>query len=92
MEYSDITGLPLVEESEAAGEVAEIYAEARQIMQLPFVPNILKGLAVSPAALTIYWQGFRAFFLHSTLPQALTAMPFYAIAERNHCQYCAGAG
>ncbi len=88
MERSAVSGLPLVEESDASGEVGEIYAEVKQVMQVPFVPNILKGLAVSPAALTIYWQGFRAFLLNSTLPQALTAMLLYAIAERNHCQYC----
>jgi uncharacterized peroxidase-related enzyme len=88
MERSAISGLPLVEESEATGEVSRIYAEVRQVMQLPVVPNILKGLAVSPAALTIYWEGFRAFLVHSTLPQALSAMLLYAIAERNHCQYC----
>ncbi len=88
MERSAISGLPMVEESDASGEVAGIFAEARQMMQVPFVPNILKGLAISPAALTIYWQAFRAFFQHSTLPQALSAMILYAIAERNHCQYC----
>lgn len=88
MERSAISGLPVVEENEASGEVGDIYAEAKQLMQLPFVPNILKGLAISPAALTIYWQAFRAFLLHSTLPQALSAMILYAIAERNHCQYC----
>ncbi len=88
MEHSAISGLPLVQESEATGEVAGIYAEAKQLMQVPFVPNILKGLAVSPAALTIYWSAFRAFLLNTTLPQALSAMLLYAIAERNHCQYC----
>jgi uncharacterized peroxidase-related enzyme len=88
MEWSAISGLPVVEESEAAGEVAGIYAEARQLMQVPFVPNIMRGLAISPAALTVFWQMYRAFLLNSTLPQALTAMILYAIAERNNCQYC----
>jgi uncharacterized peroxidase-related enzyme len=88
MERSAVSGLPVVEESEASGEVGGIYAEAKQLMQVPFVPNMLKGLAVSPAALTIYWHAFRAFLLHSTLPQALSAMLLYAIAERNDCQYC----
>jgi uncharacterized peroxidase-related enzyme len=88
MEPSAITGLPLVEESEASGEVSSIYAEAKQLMQIPYVPNMLKGLAISPAALTIYWHAFRAVLLYSTLPQALSAMILYAIAERNHCQYC----
>ncbi len=88
MEHSAISGLPLVQESDATGEVAGIYAEAKQLMQVPFVPNMLKGLAISPAALAIYWAAFRAYLLNATLPQALIAMIFYAIAERNHCRYC----
>ncbi|HEX9115077.1 MAG TPA: hypothetical protein VGA61_03350 [Anaerolineae bacterium] len=91
MEPSSITGLRLVEESEASGEVADIYAEAKRLMQTPFVPNMLKVIAISPAALAIYWEAFRAFLQYSTLPQALSAMILYAIAERNHCQYCSAS-
>ena len=74
MNYLPISGLPMVEEDEATDEVAQIYAEAKREMQVPFVPNFVKAVAISPAALAILWNAYRAFLQHSTLPQSLTAM------------------
>jgi uncharacterized peroxidase-related enzyme len=78
----------MVEEDEATEEVAQIYAEIKRDMQVPFVPNYFKALAISPAALTINWDSFRSFFHHATLPQALTAMIHYTIAKSRQCEYC----
>ena len=81
-------GLPLVEEHEATGMVAEIYADIKRTLGMPVVPNFVKALATSPAALSIYWTSQRAYLEHSTLPQSLTSMILYAIAVRNECEYC----
>jgi uncharacterized peroxidase-related enzyme len=83
--------LPLVDEENAPGQVAQIYAEIKREMQLPVVPNIMRALAVSPAALTAYWDFTRSFRQHSTLPESLTYMILYAIAETSHCTYCSAA-
>ena len=80
--------LPVVEEDEATGEVAKIYDEIKREMQVPHVPNIMKALAVSPAALAIQWGIYANFFKHTTLPQSLAAMILYAVAESNNCAYC----
>jgi uncharacterized peroxidase-related enzyme len=88
MNYLAISGLPLIEEDEATDEVAQIYAEAKREMQVPFVPNFMKAVAISPAALAIQWNAYRAFLQYTTLPQSLTAMIHYTIARSNHCEYC----
>lgn len=91
MHYSVVSGLNMVEEEAASDEVARIYAEIKREMQIPVVPNIMKGLAVSPAALAIYWGMTRTFYQHTTLPEALTSMILFTIAETNNCQYCSAS-
>src|SRR5688500_936671 len=81
-------GLPMIEEDEATGEVAALYEEIKREMMLPVVPNFMKALAASPAALTIYWVSFKALMQHSTLPSSLSSMILYAIAQQYECQYC----
>jgi uncharacterized peroxidase-related enzyme len=83
-----ISALPMIEEHEAAGEVAQLYGEIKREMQLPFVPNIMKAVAVSPEVLTIVWGVYHSFLEHSTLPQSLSPMILYAIAETGNCEYC----
>jgi uncharacterized peroxidase-related enzyme len=88
MRYSSVSNLPMIEEQDAAGQVALIYADAKRELQLPFIPNAMKVVAGSPAALAIYWNMLRGFYQHSTLPQSLVSMILYTVAERGHCQYC----
>jgi uncharacterized peroxidase-related enzyme len=80
--------LPMIEEEEATDEVVQIYAEAKRELQLPIVPNMMKALAGSPAALAIHWGFTRAFYEHTTLPQSLTSMILFTIAETSNCEYC----
>lgn len=84
-------GLQPVEENEATGEVAAIYEEIKREMMLTEVPNLFKALAISPAALAIEWATFRALYTYGTLPQSLSAMILYAVAEQNECQYCSAS-
>jgi uncharacterized peroxidase-related enzyme len=84
-------GLRMIEEDEATGEVAALYEEIKREMMLPVVPNFMKVMAVSPAALKIYWISFRAFVENTTLPASLSSMILYAIAQQNECQYCSAA-
>jgi len=85
------TGLRMVEEDEATGEVADLYEEIKREMMVPEVPNLFKALATSPAALAIEWALFKALYERSTLPQSLFAMLMYAIASQNDCQYCSAS-
>jgi uncharacterized peroxidase-related enzyme len=79
----------MVEEDEATEEVAELYDAAKRLWQLPFAPNIIKGMGVSPAALRVYVKTMEAFEHHITLPQTLVAMISFTVAEKSNCTYCA---
>jgi uncharacterized peroxidase-related enzyme len=91
MHSSTASDLPMVEEEEATDEVAQIYTDIKRDMQLPIVPNMMKALAVSPAALAIHWDFSRSFYQHTTLPKSLTSMILYTIAETSNCEYCSAA-
>ena len=78
----------MVHETEATGEVARLYNEMMQFMQIPYIHNMQKALAPSPAALKIHWMFTRTFFEQTTLPQALSSMIFYTIAATSNCEYC----
>ncbi|WP_157202590.1 carboxymuconolactone decarboxylase family protein [Calidithermus chliarophilus] len=82
------SGLALVGEGEATGEMAEAFAEIKRALQIPFVPNSMRVLANSPAVFKIYWAFLRASLEHSSLPQSLQSIILYAIAERRNCEYC----
>lgn len=88
---SKISDLPIIEEEEATGEVARIYAEIKRDLQIPVVPNYAKAVAISPATLAIYWNTVRSFYQHTTLPQSLTSMILYTIAETGNCEYCSAS-
>lgn len=92
MKYLPISGLPMIEEEEATGEVAELYAETKQVLQMPYVPNIAKAVAISPQVLTVCIELYRAFYQNLTLPQALVAMISYCIPTAKNCKYCAANG
>ena len=55
MRYQPVSALPMIEEEDATGEVAQMYAEIRREMGLPYIPNAAKTLAVSPVALGCFW-------------------------------------
>lgn len=78
-----------VEESEATGEVAQLYADFKRDLQAPFVPNMMKTLAISPAALASGWGLYGNFLKETTLPPALISMILYTVAESRDCAYCA---
>jgi uncharacterized peroxidase-related enzyme len=88
MAYIPTNGLPIIEEEEATGEVAQLYEEFKRDLHLPIVPNILKALGSSPETLTVYGKLWVNSEEYRTLPEALTAMIAYTIATKSDCTYC----
>jgi uncharacterized peroxidase-related enzyme len=82
------TGLQYQEEDEAQGEVAEIYDDLRRTMQMPFVPNAVKTISVSPAVLAGYWAMYKTYVSRVSLPPSLISMLLFSIASSNDCTYC----
>ena len=92
MTYLPISGLPMIEESEATGEIAQLYEEGKRVLEMPFVPNIAKAIAISPPVLTMVIDVYRTFYQNVTLPQSLLAMISYCIPTAKNCKYCAANG
>ncbi|HSR31129.1 MAG TPA: hypothetical protein VLY63_11240 [Anaerolineae bacterium] len=88
MKYLPESNLHPVEEAKATGSVAQMYADIKRDFQFPYLPNMMKTLAVSPAALTGAWGLYGGFLLNTTLPRALTSMILYTVAESRNCEYC----
>lgn len=88
MNSMGISGLPIIEEEEATGEVAQVYDDIKRVMQIPFVPNLDKVLGNAPSALSGAWEALRNIFLQTSLPMPLATMVLYSIAVAKNCQYC----
>ena len=89
MKYLPESNLQPVEEAEATGEVAQLYADIKRDLQAPFLPNMFKTLAISPAALASAWGLYGNFLRQTTLPRALMSMILFTVAESRDCEYCA---
>lgn len=92
MHYLQVTKLPMIEEDEAAGEVAELYAETKRVLEMTFVPNIAKAVAIAPNVLAMCVGVYRSFYQNVSLPQSLIAMISYCIPTAKNCKYCAANG
>jgi uncharacterized peroxidase-related enzyme len=92
MNYLSISGLPMIEEADAAGEVARLYEDMKATLAMPFVPNMGKAVAIAPNVLSACTDIFRAFYANLTLPQALVAMISYCIPTAKNCHYCSANG
>jgi AhpD family alkylhydroperoxidase len=83
-----------VEEHEATGRVAEIFADIKRTKNIDFVPNLWRVLATQPVQLEAVWTTLKAL-MH---PEALGRVSALASAERetialavsasNGCAYC----
>jgi uncharacterized peroxidase-related enzyme len=88
MSVIEVSNIEMVDETTTDSEVSETYEQIRKGMQLPFVPNLFKSTAGSPAVLSGSWGVFNNVFVQSSLPIALKAMILYSIASANNCEYC----
>lgn len=88
MKYLPISKLPVMEENEATGEVAEIFDEIRTMMGVPSVGVADRAAANSPATLISGTRLMFDFIQRATLPQPLLFMIHYAISVSKNCQFC----
>lgn len=80
--------LPIMDESAADPEVAEVFDEIKRVMEIPFVPNIMKSQGRSASALKGAWGALSNVFLGTNLPMSLASMILYSIAAARNCEYC----
>lgn len=91
MKYLPISKLPVMEEEDAAGEIAEIFDEIRAMLNVPSVGIADLAAASSPATLISGTRLFHDFFQRATLPPPLLFMIHYAISSARNCKYCSAS-
>jgi AhpD family alkylhydroperoxidase len=81
----------LIEETNASGEVAEIYADIRAGLGLPFVPNLFKVMAHNPAYLKASWERVKVIMGPGLIDRKTKEMIATAVSAVNGCNYCVSA-
>ena len=83
-----------VEESEATGRVAEIFADIKRTKNIDFVPSLWRVLATHPAELELVWTSLKTL-MHpeatgraSPLEPATREIIALAVSATNGCAYC----
>lgn len=83
-----------VEESEAAGKVAAIFADIKATKQIDFVPNFWKVLATNPDHLELVWSRLKALMHPEAIGRKSPLDPLtreiiaVAVSATNGCRYC----
>jgi AhpD family alkylhydroperoxidase len=83
-----------VEESEATGRVAAIYADIKATKQINFVPNFWRVLATNPDHLELVWTRLKALMHPEAAGRAGRLDPLtgeiiaLAVSVTNGCAYC----
>jgi AhpD family alkylhydroperoxidase len=94
MEDKRIATVKPVEESQAQGKVAEIFADIKRTKNIDFVPNLWRVLATNPVQLELVWTTLKTL-MH---PEAVGRKPnldpatreiiALAVSATNGCEYC----
>lgn len=84
----------LVEEAEAAGRVATVFADIKATKEIDFVPNFWRALATHPEHLELVWTRLKAL-MHpeaagrtSKLDPLTREIIALAVSATNGCAYC----
>jgi uncharacterized peroxidase-related enzyme len=94
MEKTRVATVRPVEESEATGRVAAIFADIKATKGIDFVPNIWRVLATNHAQLELLWGRLKAIMhpeaegrssVLSPLTREIIAL---AVSATNGCPYC----
>lgn len=80
--------IPTIDPLTAQGTAAQLFAGVKA--KLGVVPNLMRTVAQSPAALEAY-LGFGATLGKGVLPAAVREQLALAVAEANGCDYCLSA-
>jgi uncharacterized peroxidase-related enzyme len=92
-EYRTATVRP-VEEHEAAGKVAEIFADIKRTKNIDFVPRFWRVIATNPAQLELVWSSLKSLMHPEAVGRSSRLEPTtreiiaLAVSATNSCPYC----
>lgn len=84
----------MVEEADAQGKVADIFADIKQTKNIDFVPNFWRTLATNPTLLELIWTELKtlmhpeALRRESKLDPTTREIIALAVSATNGCDYC----
>jgi uncharacterized peroxidase-related enzyme len=82
--------VPLIDEKDAHGRLAELYEEVKKATELPFVPDMFRLLSSRPDLLETVVVGYRAMFGEGALPRQIRELICAWVSRVNQCSYCVG--
>ena len=77
----------MVQESEAQGPLADLYAKAKAQSPIGIVPEILKTMSLRPDFLAAIQAASRMHFTDGALTRAQHEMIASYVSALNHCRY-----
>lgn len=82
-----------IEEADASGKVAEIYADIKQTKNIDFVPRFWQVLATNPTQLEVVWTSLKRLMhpdagTKSLLDPVTREIIAIAVSATNGCNYC----
>jgi uncharacterized peroxidase-related enzyme len=83
--------VPVVAESAASGETAQLYGEIRDRFGLGFVPDVFQLTSTRPTFLRVFWDGYRSMFDNGALNRETKELIAALVARDASCQYCVDA-
>lgn len=79
----------LVSDEEAAGLVAEVFADIRETRKTDFINNFWRALAVDPELLKATWEEVKGVMaVPGELDPMTQEMIYVAVSVANACSYC----
>ncbi len=94
MEETRLATVRPVAEDQAAGRVAEIFADIKRTKNLDFVPNFWRTLATQPVQLDLVWTTLKTLMHPEAVGRKSTLDPItreiiaLAVSATNGCSYC----
>ena len=82
--------VPLIDEADATGQLVELYARAKQVTGLEFVPDMFRLVSSRPELLETMLAGFNGVFNHGKLPRQTRELISAWTSKVNQCPYCVG--
>jgi alkylhydroperoxidase family enzyme len=82
-----VVRIPIVQESEATGELADLYDEVRETFGIGFVPDVLKLVSTRPDLLRPVLAQYRAMFQGGVLPRDIKELIATVVSTTNSCHY-----
>lgn len=90
MEMNSGVRVPLVDEADATGYLAELYERAKEVTALSFVPDMFRLVSTRPKLLETMLAGYDGVFNHGKLPRQTRELISAWTSKVNECPYCVG--